>query len=74
MSEAAWYFPESWPLIFYFFWLFYYIVCWIRIQNPVSDPDPVLVLLRQKVMVPSVPVLAQQHREQQPCLQHRRTK
>jgi hypothetical protein len=64
MSEAA-YFPESWPLIFDFFDFFYFITCWIRIQNPVADPDPVPVPLCQKVMVPAVPVLAQQHWGQQ---------
>jgi hypothetical protein len=63
ISEAA-YFPKSSPLIFDLTF-FYYILCWIRFQNPVpeQDPDPdpepycIPAPVPQKVTVPAVPAL-----------------
>ncbi len=55
MSEAP-YFSESWPAFFDFFWLFYYILCWIRIQIRFMHSCP--VPLKQKFTVPTVPVPA----------------
>jgi hypothetical protein len=52
------YFPESWPLFFYFIFLFHFMSVPDANPDPKTEPlsIPVQVPLGQKVTVPAIPI------------------